>query len=220
MLCELAQQYKKLSGSSKSRSHLLCHNFIKYVAPNIMVLIICSLLFLLQIPESLAAPNLQEFDTQIRHPQQEQAQIQIPTSAATEPQAQTASQTSASVQAQNQTKGSAIQPQGFDSRSNKRASPRGFGIDNTPSPNTIKGVLHNSRSDDYVVLEGKFVLQQQGNKSFYQFADAAGDYINVDIAKSNNASAPLPDIKYYLWGTIQRDWFSTTINVIEFTPKG
>lgn len=208
MLCELAQQYKKLSGTSEEHYSPFCRNFIKYVAPNMMVLMICILLFLLRVPAIMAAPIPQGFE-EIRQAQQQlQQQQQL------QPQ-QPLSQT----QADDQFQGSAVQPQGFSSHSNKRASPRGFGIENSPSPNTIKGVLHNARTDDYVVLEGNFVLQQKGTQAFYQFTDAAGDCITVDLDKANNASAPLPDIKYYLWGTIQRDWFSTVINVIEFTPK-
>lgn len=226
MLCELAQQYKKLSGT-EAHHPLLCRNFIKYVAPNMMVLLVCILLFLLRVPEGMAAPTPQGFEEEMRQAQQEQAQAQVQANASTtttttqQPQSQaSADAPAAPAQATNKPRGSSIQPQGFDSHSSKRASPRGFGIDNSPSPNTIQGVLHNALSDDYVLLEGSFVLQQKGSKSIYQFTDASGDCINVDIATANNTKAPLLGIKYYLWGKIERDWFSTSINVIEFTPKG
>lgn len=110
-------------------------------------------------------------------------------------------------------------PQGFTHNQIHRASPKGFGIEGT-QPNTVHGVLHNGHTNDYVVLEGRFSYKEKSDTIQYYFTDAAGDSIAVDISKSNNATPPIPDLNYYLWGQVQQSIFSTSINVIEFTPMG
>ncbi len=113
------------------------------------------------------------------------------------------------------------EPQGFSSGAVQRAAPQGFGIESN-SPNTVKGVLSQGHSNDYVVLEGHLFANADDPQdlSSYIFKDANGDQITVDISTSNNAVVPQPDLVYYIWGTVNRDWFSTSINVIEYTPVG
>lgn len=108
-------------------------------------------------------------------------------------------------------------PQGFSSNIEQRSAPKGFGIEE-PQPNTVKGVLHNAKTDDYVVLEGYFVATTTSKTVTYKFKDANGDLIDVDLSKSNNAVAPLIDVNYYLWGQVNQSLFSTSITAIEYTP--
>lgn len=108
-------------------------------------------------------------------------------------------------------------PQGFSSQSEQRSGPKGFGIEET-EPNTIKGVLHNAKTDDYVVLEGRFVATTTDKTVTYKFQDAFGDLIDVDLSASNNAVAPLVDVNYYLWGQVNQSLFTTSIKAIEYTP--
>ena len=108
-------------------------------------------------------------------------------------------------------------PQGFGQNSGQRSAPKGFGLDET-QPNTVHGVLHNARTDDYVVLEGYFVATVDNKKVSYQFKDANGDLIDVDLSKTNNAAAPLSDVNYNLWGQVNQSLFSTSIRAIEYTP--
>ena len=103
--------------------------------------------------------------------------------------------------------------------SDSKSFSKGFGIEGT-QPNTVHGVLHNGHTNDYVVLEGRFSYKEKSDTIQYYFTDAAGDTIAVDISKSNNAAPPIPDLNYYLWGQVQQSFFSTSINVIEFTPMG
>lgn len=110
-------------------------------------------------------------------------------------------------------------PQGFTQNQVQRAAPKGFGIEGT-QPNTVNGVLHNGHTNDYVVLEGRFSLEQKSDKAQYYFTDAAGDSIAVDISNSNNDAPPRSGVNYYLWGQVQESLFSTSIKVIEFTPMG
>ena len=109
------------------------------------------------------------------------------------------------------------EPQGFSSGSAQRAAPQGFGIQST-QPNTVNGVLANGQTDDYVVLEGRFLIPDNKNTSEYFFSDAAGNEIKVDISNSNNNTPPLPNANYFLWGQVERSFFATTINAIEYTP--
>lgn len=108
-------------------------------------------------------------------------------------------------------------PQGFSSNIEQRSAPKGFGIEE-PQPNTVKGVLHNAKTDDYVVLEGFFVATTTNKTVTYKFKDAYGDLIDVDLSKSNNSVAPLVDVNYYLWGQVNQSFFSTFIRAIEYTP--
>lgn len=112
-------------------------------------------------------------------------------------------------------------PQGFSGDSLQRSAPQGFGLEST-TPNTVKGVLENGRTDDYVVLEGRFITDTEhkykDNLPHFLFTDANGDSIMVDISKSNNADAPMANVKYYIWGTIKQSLFSTHVKVIEYTP--
>lgn len=187
LLRDQAQQYKELHAPQRS-SYLgtLCRNFIKYVAPSLMMLVLFSLAVMSFASEpATAAPKGFEQELSTHHK-----------AAPSE------------------------QPKGFSANNMRRASPQGFGIEQSTSPNTVKGVLHNAKSNDYVVLEGTFIAPTEKSQHTYRFADAAGDTIEVDISESNNATAPQPNTKYYLWGMVSRDWFSTSINVIEFTPIG
>lgn len=108
-------------------------------------------------------------------------------------------------------------PQGFSAQSQQRSGPKGFGLEET-QPNTVKGVLHNAKTDDYVVLEGRFVATTSDKTVTYKFQDASGDLIDVDLSVSNNAVAPLSDVTYYLWGQVNQSLFTTSIKAIEYTP--
>lgn len=200
MLRELAQQYKALYAPRRRLfSSYLCHHFVKYVAPSILFFVMFSFaVFVFATESAAAAPTPQGFASPYSMSEQQQG-----------------NNTSGNGHEANN-----VQPQGFSAKNEKRASPQGFGIESTTSPNTVKGVLNHAHSNDYVVLEGVFVAEEDGDKITYKFADASGDTIEVDISSSNNATAPQPNTKYYLWGTVNRDWFSTTINAIEYTPMG
>lgn len=110
-------------------------------------------------------------------------------------------------------------PQGFVQQQVQRGAPQGFGIEGT-QPNTIAGVMKNGHTNDYVVLEGRFITEKQDNSVVYYFADRNGSKVLVDITESNNAVAPVSDVNYYLWGTVQRSFFNTSIKAIEYTPMG
>ena len=68
------------------------------------------------------------------------------------------------------------------------------------------------------MLEGRFLIPDNKNTSEYFFSDAAGNEIKVDISNSNNNTPPLPNANYFLWGQVERSFFATTINAIEYTP--
>lgn len=106
------------------------------------------------------------------------------------------------------------EPQGFSEQTVQRAAPKGFGIE-ANARNTIKGVMHKGRDQDYVLLEGVFVKALDDSMTRFHFADAAGDVIEVKLA---NAANPLTNQPYYIWGRIQSPLLgSKTIDVIDFT---
>lgn len=106
------------------------------------------------------------------------------------------------------------EPQGFSEQSVQRAAPKGFGLE-TNARNTIKGVLHKGRDQDYVLLEGIFVSAIDSSMQRFKFADASGDVIEIHL---DQAATPLSNQPYYIWGRIQSPLLgSKTINVIDYT---
>lgn len=106
-------------------------------------------------------------------------------------------------------------PQGFSSHPLTNPYPQGFGL-NISTKNTVKGVLDNGHTDDYVLLEGYFVENDQ-LKDAFEFKDSAGDSIRVNIPQQDTYQISYNQM-YFVWGTISKQFLSTSINVVDFTP--
>lgn len=98
-------------------------------------------------------------------------------------------------------------PQGFSGPAPKRQEPMGFNQLN--EPNTINGVLHNSKNDDYVLLQGKFI--DKLDETTYIFEDINADTIKIII--ENKDLNIYKDANYMIWCTVEKGLFSTKLNV-------
>lgn len=102
---------------------------------------------------------------------------------------------------------------GFDYSAAPAASgPQGFAND---APNTVKGVLDNGYDDQHVVLVGR--LTNYLGHDRYEFTDKTGR-IEVELDDDKNWSHISKDQLIQIFGKIDKDLMSTTIDVKQATP--
>lgn len=93
-------------------------------------------------------------------------------------------------------------------------APTGF---NTPNVNTVAGVSRNAYDDQIVTLRGALV-NYLGHER-YVFADNTGS-IEVELDDDYDWSYVSKDMPIELTGEVDKDFFSTTIDVKRIVPIG
>lgn len=104
-------------------------------------------------------------------------------------------------------------PQGFVVQ--QRSTPHGFGLEAGRS-NTVQGIISNAESNDYVVINGRFVSLGKEDGTDFIFADAAGDRIKVRFLKQY-AEPVSSERAYCLWAKVSNSPLSgTTLEVADY----
>lgn len=102
-------------------------------------------------------------------------------------------------------------PQGFNQ--SVSGGPQGF--DNL-APNTVAGVIRQAYDDQVVTLKGRLTNFLGDDR--YEFTDEAGDRIEVELDDDMNWSNISRNQLITIVGEVDKDTFSTTIEVIQATP--
>ena len=103
-------------------------------------------------------------------------------------------------------------PQGFN-QSAAPGGPQGF---NNQAPNTVSGVLSDAHDDQVVTLQGRLTNFLGDDR--YEFTDAAGDRIEVELDDDKNWSNISKDQLINIVGKVDKDLLSTTIEVKQAAP--
>lgn len=103
-------------------------------------------------------------------------------------------------------------PQGFN-QSAVPGGPQGF---NNQAPNTVSGVLSDAHDDQVVTLQGRLTNFLGDDR--YEFTDAAGDRIEVELDDDKNWSNISKDQLINIVGKVDKDLLSTTIEVKQAAP--
>ncbi|HIV14612.1 MAG TPA: NirD/YgiW/YdeI family stress tolerance protein [Candidatus Avisuccinivibrio pullicola] len=106
-------------------------------------------------------------------------------------------------------------PQGFGGGAPAAApgAPAGF---NNAAPNTIASVLASAYDDQVVTLEGR--LTNYLGEDHYEFTDAAGDRIEIELDDDQDWSFISKDMLIRITGDVDKDLLSTTIDVKRAEP--
>ena len=102
------------------------------------------------------------------------------------------------------------------------AGPTGFGPQERPGApqgfthqkmNSIAQLKSDAKDDQIVVIDGRFTKQIKKEK--YEFTDAKGDTILVDLDDEKNWSHVQKDAKVELTAEVDKDFTSTELDAIE-----
>ncbi len=103
-------------------------------------------------------------------------------------------------------------PGGFDGAA-KGNGPQGF---SAAAPNSVAAVRSSGYDDQMVTLQGRLTEYLGHDK--YQFTDKNGDTITVELDDDQNWSHIAKDQLIEIYGEIDKDMFSTKIDVKRATP--
>lgn len=100
-------------------------------------------------------------------------------------------------------------PSGFDNQAHPGA-PQGFTHQKMDSIAQLKS---DAKDDQIVVIDGRFTKQIKKEK--YEFTDAKGDTILVDLDDEKNWSHVQKDAKVELTAEVDKDFTSTELDALE-----
>ena len=100
-------------------------------------------------------------------------------------------------------------PSGFDNQA-RPGAPQGF---THQKMNSIAQLKSDAKDDQIVVIDGRFTKQIKKEK--YEFTDAKGDTILVDLDDEKNWSHVQKDAKVELTAEVDKDFTSTELDAIE-----
>ena len=100
-------------------------------------------------------------------------------------------------------------PSGFDNQA-RPGAPQGFTLQKM---NSIAQLKSDAKDDQIVVIDGRFTKQIKKEK--YEFTDAKGDTILVDLDDEKNWSHVQKDAKVELTAEVDKDFTSTELDAIE-----
>ena len=100
-------------------------------------------------------------------------------------------------------------PTGFDSK-DRPGAPQGFTHQKMASIEQLKS---EAKDDQIVVIDGRFTKQIKKEK--YEFTDAKGDTILVDLDDEKNWSHVQKDAKVELTAEVDKDFTSTELDALE-----
>ena len=100
-------------------------------------------------------------------------------------------------------------PSGFDNQA-RPGAPQGFTHQKMDSIAQLKS---DAKDDQIVVIDGRFTKQIKKEK--YEFTDAKGDTILVDLDDEKNWSHVQKDAKVELTAEVDKDFTSTELDALE-----
>ena len=100
-------------------------------------------------------------------------------------------------------------PSGFDNQA-RPGAPQGFTHQKMDSIAQLKS---EAKDDQIVVIDGRFTKQIKKEK--YEFTDAKGDTILVDLDDEKNWSHVQKDAKVELTAEVDKDFTSTELDALE-----
>ena len=100
-------------------------------------------------------------------------------------------------------------PSGFDNQA-RPGAPQGFTHQKMDSIAQLKS---DAKDDQIVVIDGRFTKQIKNEK--YEFTDAKGDTILVDLDDEKNWSHVQKDAKVELTAEVDKDFTSTELDALE-----
>ena len=100
-------------------------------------------------------------------------------------------------------------PSGFDNQS-RPGAPQGF---SHQKMNSISQLKSEAKDDQIVVIDGRFTKQLKKEK--YEFTDAKGETIVVDLDDEKNWSHVQKDALVELTAEVDKDFTSTELDALE-----